>query len=63
MTDETTYGLSETTPSQPPASVTYHLPAEPLRAAITTYYLVKVTGPGVVRDQFVPEWPNFRLIL
>jgi AraC-like DNA-binding protein len=45
------------------ASVTYHLPAEPLRGAITTYYLVKVTGPGVVWDQIFPEWPNFRIIL
>jgi len=47
----------------PMASVSYHLPAEPLRAAITTYYLVKVTGPGIVRDQIFPEWPNFRMIL
>lgn len=45
------------------AAVTYALPAESLRAAITTYYLVKVTGPGTVRDQIFPEWPNFRLIL
>jgi AraC-like DNA-binding protein len=45
------------------ASVTYHLPAEPLRGAITSYYLVKVTGPGTVWDQIFPEWPNFRLIL
>jgi len=45
------------------ASVTYHLPAERLRGAVTTYYLVKVTGPGTVWDQIFPEWPNFRLIL
>lgn len=45
------------------AVVTYALPAEPLRAAITTYYLVKVSGPGTVRDQIFPEWPNFRLLL
>jgi len=45
------------------ASVTYHLPAVGLREAITTYYLVKVTGPGTVRDQIFPEWPNLRLIL
>lgn len=45
------------------ASVTYHLPAEPLRGAVTTYYLVKVSGPGVVWDQIFPEWPNFRIIL
>ena len=45
------------------ASVSYHLPAAELREAITTYYLVKVDGPGVVRDQIFPEWPNFRMIL
>jgi AraC-like DNA-binding protein len=45
------------------AAVTYHLPAEALRGAITTYYLVKVAGPGTVWDQIFPEWPNFRLIL
>jgi AraC-like DNA-binding protein len=45
------------------ATVTYALPAEPLRAAITTYYLVKVCGPGTVQDQIFPEWPNFRLLL
>ena len=45
------------------ASVSYHLPAAGLREAITTYYLVKVEGPGVVRDQIFPEWPNFRIIL
>ncbi len=45
------------------ASVTYRLPAEGLRGAITTYYLVTVSGPGTVRDQIFPEWPNFRIIL
>ncbi|MFI4950579.1 MAG: helix-turn-helix domain-containing protein [Caulobacterales bacterium] len=45
------------------ASVTYHLPAEALREAVTTYYLVRVAGPGTVRDQIFPEWPNFRMIL
>jgi AraC-like DNA-binding protein len=45
------------------ASVTYHLPAEALRGAVTTYYLVKVSGPGTVWDQIFPEWPNFRIIL
>ncbi|THD58685.1 AraC family transcriptional regulator [Phenylobacterium sp.] len=45
------------------ASVTYHLPAQALRGAVTTYYQVKVTGPGTVWDQIFPEWPNFRLIL
>jgi AraC-like DNA-binding protein len=59
--------LDETTepaaPAAAEASVTYHLPAPELREAITTYYLVKVSGPGLVRDQIFPEWPNFRLIL
>jgi len=50
-------------PGATTASVTYHLPAEPLRGAITTYYLVKVAGPATVWDQIFPEWPNFRLIL
>lgn len=45
------------------ASVTYHLPAEALRGAVTSYYLVRVTGPGTVRDQIFPEWANLRLIL
>jgi len=61
--------MSSTADHQPPqvesatASVSYHLPAPELREAITTYYLVKVEGPGVVRDQIFPEWPNFRMIL
>lgn len=45
------------------ASVTYHLPAASLRKAITTYYVVRVTGPGVVTDQIFPEWANFRFVL
>jgi len=45
------------------ASVSYHLPDKALSGAVTTYYLVKVDGPGTVRDQIFPEWPNFRLIL
>jgi AraC-like DNA-binding protein len=45
------------------AEVTYHLPDPALRGAVTTYYLVKVSGPGTVWDQIFPEWPNFRLIL
>jgi AraC-like DNA-binding protein len=61
--------MSSTADHQPPqvdgatASVSYHLPAPALREAITTYYLVKVAGSGVVRDQIFPEWPNFRMIL
>jgi AraC-like DNA-binding protein len=61
--------MSSTADPQPPqvetatASVSYRLPAASLREAITTYYMVKVEGPGVVRDQIFPEWPNFRMIL
>jgi AraC-like DNA-binding protein len=50
-------------PDQAAASVTYHLPAPALRGAITSYYFVRVSGPGVVTDQIFPEWANFRLIL
>ena len=45
------------------ASVSYHLPAATLSESVTTYYLVKVSGPGTVSDQIFPEWANFRLIL
>jgi AraC-like DNA-binding protein len=45
------------------ASVSYRVPGEPMRQAVTTYYLVRVTGPGRVHDQIFPEWANFRLIL
>lgn len=55
------HGMDES--GETTASVTYHLPAQALRGAVTTYYLVKVTGPGTVWDQIFPEWPNFRLIL
>jgi AraC-like DNA-binding protein len=56
-------GAPDAGPGEAAASVTYHLPAEPLRKAVTTYYLVRVTGPGAVTDQIFPEWANFRLIL
>jgi AraC-like DNA-binding protein len=59
----TTADQEPAAPDAATASVSYHLPAETLREAITTYYLVKVTGRGVVRDQIFPEWPNFRMIL
>ena len=59
----TTADLEPAAPDAATASVSYHLPAPALREAITTYYLVKVEGPGVVRDQIFPEWPNFRMIL
>lgn len=45
------------------ASISYHLPGRPVSGAITSYYLLEVTGPGIVRDQLFPEWTNFRLIL
>jgi AraC-like DNA-binding protein len=45
------------------ASVSYFLPGEPLRKAVTTYYLVRVWGEGTVTDQLFPEWANFRVIL
>ena len=45
------------------AQVTYRAPAAELRGAITSYYLVRVTGRGTVEDQLYPEWPNFRVTL
>jgi AraC-like DNA-binding protein len=45
------------------AQVTYRAPAPELRGAITSYYLVRVTGGGMVEDQLYPEWPNFRVTL
>jgi AraC-like DNA-binding protein len=45
------------------ASISYHLPTQAVSGAITSYYLLEVTGPGIVRDQLFPEWTNFRLIL
>jgi AraC-like DNA-binding protein len=45
------------------AQVSYRAPAPALRGAITSYYIVRVTGPGVAEDQLFPEWPNFRVIL
>jgi AraC-like DNA-binding protein len=45
------------------AQVTYRAPAAELRGAITSYYLVQVTGRGMVEDQLYPEWPNFRVTL
>ena len=48
---------------QTTGAVTYHIPGEALRGAITTYYLVRVSGPGAVTDQIFPEWPNFRIIV
>lgn len=45
------------------ASVSYFLPGERLRTAVTTYYLVRVSGEGSVTDQIFPEWANFRIVL
>jgi AraC-like DNA-binding protein len=45
------------------ASISYHKPGPTVSGAITSYYLLEVTGPGIVRDQLFPEWTNFRLIL
>ena len=45
------------------ASISYHLPGQAVSGAITSYYLLEVTGPGIVRDQLFPEWTNFRLVL
>ena len=45
------------------ASISYHLPSREVSGAITSYYLLEVTGPGIVRDQLFPEWTNFRLVL
>ena len=49
--------------AQATAQVTYRAPAAELRGAITSYYLVRVTGRGMVEDQLYPEWPNFRVTL
>jgi len=49
--------------AQAAAQVTYRAPAAELRGVITSYYLVRVSGPGMVEDQLFPEWPNFRLSL
>jgi AraC-like DNA-binding protein len=45
------------------ASINYYLPSQAVSGAITSYYLLELTGPGIVRDQLFPEWTNFRLIL
>jgi AraC-like DNA-binding protein len=45
------------------ASISYHMPSQAVSGAITSYYLLEVTGPGIVRDQLFPEWTNFRLVL
>lgn len=70
MVERSATSTAHTTAAQPPpspgtaaASVTYQLPPEELRGAIASYYLVEVTGDGVVTDQIFPEWANFRLVL
>ena len=45
-------------------SVRFHLPAQPLRQAISTYYSVTVPdAAGTVEDLLHPEWANIRFIL
>lgn len=45
------------------ATVRFHLPAPPLRGAISTYYVLRILGPEVVEDIIHPEWANPRLVL
>ncbi|MDP1739163.1 MAG: AraC family transcriptional regulator [Caulobacter sp.] len=45
------------------ATVRFHLPAPPLRSAISTYYILRILGPEVVEDIIHPEWANPRLVL
>jgi AraC-like DNA-binding protein len=45
------------------ATVRFHLPAAPLRDAISSYYILRILGPGVVEDIIHPEWANPRLVL
>lgn len=45
------------------ASVRFHLPAEGLRTAISTYYVLRIPGPEAVEDIIHPEWANVRLVL
>jgi len=45
------------------ATVRFHLPAPALREAISTYYVLRVDGSGVVEDIIHPEWANARLVL
>ncbi len=45
------------------ATVRFHLPAPELRGAISTYYILRALGPGVVEDIIHPEWANPRLVL
>ncbi len=45
------------------ASVSFYLPSEPLRHAISTYYFLRIGGADEVEDIIHPEWANVRLIL
>jgi len=45
------------------ATVSFHLPAPALRHAISTYYILRVTGADEVEDIIHPEWANVRLVL
>lgn len=42
-------------------SVRFHLPAEPLRDLVTSYYFFESADP--VEDRFHPEWGNVRFLL
>ena len=45
----------------PAASIRFHLPAPPLRAFITSYYLID--SPGPLSECLHPEWGNIRFSL
>ena len=44
-------------------SFRYFLPAPPLRATITTYYVLELGGDAPVEELLFPEWANIRLLL
>ena len=48
---------------EPRFSFRYFLPAPPLRATMTTYYVLDVGGEEPIEELLFPEWANFRLLL
>jgi AraC-like DNA-binding protein len=56
MTDQPTTGAPRGAPD-----IRFYLPAEPLRALVTSYYVVNAPGPLV--DFSHPEWANIRFTL
>ena len=44
-------------------TITFAVPAEPLRPLISTYYEMEVSGEGVIEDYLHPEWANIRMSL